>query len=174
MRSIKTRLGTGLVLNLIVVFALQWGLVSLTVRRVTEDYVASRLQQDIEELLAALSFEPTGHPVLPTTTVMQESRKAFSGYYYRIETSAGVLRSRSLWDEDLVLPEVTIGANLRLKHDGPLDQPLLIVVRGFSKRDVYVSIAVAEDMTVFEQEIMDFQLIYLALSAGALVLNCVS
>lgn len=170
MRSIKTRLGTGLVLNLIVVFALQWGLVSLTVRRVTEDYVASRLQQDIEELLAALSFEPAGHPVLPTTAVMQESRKAFSGYYYRIQTSAGVLRSRSLWDEDLVIPEVTIGAKLRLKRDGPLDQPLLIVVQGFSKRDVYVSIAVAEDMTVFEQEIMDFQLIYLALSAGALVL----
>lgn len=170
MRSIKARLGAGLVLNLIVVFALQWTLVSLTVRRVTEDYAASRLQQDIEELLAALSFGPTGHPVLPTTAVMQESRKAFSGYYYRIQTGAGVLRSRSLWDQDLVIPEAAIGAKLRLKRDGPLDQPLLIVVQGFSKRDVHVSIAVAEDMTVFEQEILDFQLTYLALSAGALIL----
>lgn len=89
MRSIKARLGAGLVLNLIVVFALQWTLVSLTVRRVTEDYVASRLQQDLEELLAALRFGPAGHPVLPPTAVRQESRKAFSGYYYRIQTGAG-------------------------------------------------------------------------------------
>ncbi|MGH8478425.1 MAG: sensor histidine kinase [Gammaproteobacteria bacterium] len=157
-------------LSLIVVFALQWGLVSLTVRRVTEDYAASRLQQDIEELLAALSFGPAGHPILPPNAVRQESRKAFSGHYYRIQAGAGVLRSRSLWDQDLVLPEAAIGAKLRLKRDGPLDQPLLIVVQGFSKRDAHVSIAVAEDMTVFEQEILEFQLTYLALSAGALIL----
>ncbi|MGQ0592608.1 MAG: ATP-binding protein [Gammaproteobacteria bacterium] len=170
MSSIKARLGAGLMLNLIVVFALQWTLVSLTVRRVTEDYAASRLQRDIEQLLAALSFGPAGHPVLPPTAVRQESRKAFSGHYYRIQTGAGVLRSRSLWDQDLVLPEAAIGAKLRLKRDGPLDQPLLIVVQGFSKRAVHVSIAVAEDMTGFEQEILDLQLTYLALSAGALIL----
>ena len=46
----------------------------------------------------------------------------------------------------------------------------MIVVQGFSKRDVHVSIAVAEDMSVFEQEILDFQLTYLALSASALIL----
>ena len=170
MSSIKARLGAGLVLSLIVVFALQWTLVSLTVRRVTEDYAASRLQQDVEELLAALSFGPAGHPVLPPDAVRLESRKAFSGHYYRIQTGASVLRSRSLWDQDLVLPDAAIGAKMRLKRDGPLDQPLLIVVQGFSKRDVHVSIAVAEDMSVFEQEILDFQLTYLALSAGALIL----
>lgn len=170
MSSIKARLGAGLVLSLIVVFALQWTLVSLTVRRVTEDYAASRLQQDVEELLAALSFGAAGHPVLPPNAVRLESRKAFSGHYYRIQTGTGVLRSRSLWDQDLVIPEAAIGAKQRLKRDGPLDQPLLIVVQGFSKRDVHVSIAVAEDMSVFEQEILDFQLTYLALSAGALIL----
>jgi signal transduction histidine kinase len=168
--SIRARLGAGLVLSLIVVFALQWTLVSLTVHRVTEDYAASRLQQDIEELLAALSFGPAGHPVLPPNAVRLESRKAFSGHYYRIQTGTGVLRSRSLWDQDLVIPKAAIGAKLRLKRDGPLDQPLLIVVQGFSKRDVHVSIAVAEDISVFEREILDFQLTYLALSAGALIL----
>ena len=102
-------------LSLIVVFALQWTLVSLTVRRVTEDYAASRLQQDVEELLAALSFGPAGHPVLPPDAVRLESRKAFSGHYYRIQTGASVLRSRSLWDQDLALPEAVIGAKMRLK-----------------------------------------------------------
>lgn len=170
MNSIRSRLGSGLTLSLIIVFALQWGLVSLTIRRVTEDYVASRLQQDIEDLLAALSFGPSGYPALAPDAGGQQSRQPFSGHYYHVQTSAGVLRSRSLWDQDLAVPQVETGTSQRLKRVGPLDQPLLIVARGFNKHGVHVSIAVAEDMTAFEQEITDFQLSYLALSAGALIL----
>ena len=45
MKSLTARLGSGLVIALLAVFAVQWLLASLALRRVTEEFVATRLDR---------------------------------------------------------------------------------------------------------------------------------
>ncbi|MDZ4384105.1 MAG: ATP-binding protein, partial [Nitrospirota bacterium] len=55
MRSLQTRLSTGLIVSLIILFSLQWLIVSRSIRSLTEGYIESRLRHDSEGLLAAIN-----------------------------------------------------------------------------------------------------------------------
>jgi hypothetical protein len=142
MRSLQGRLTTGLVTILIAVFLIQWLLVSLAINRVTENYVIDRLHHEIENLVVALSFNENGVPTIDAARVGPVYHRAFSGHYFRIATDAGdVIRSRSLWDHALKVPELKPGASLRLHSRGPEHQPLLILVQGFQKQGVDFSVS---------------------------------
>lgn len=170
MRSLKGKLGLGLALSLTAVIALQWWLASYTLREVTEDYIRSRLQHDVDTLLAAVNFDSDGQIDLRLTQQTYFDDRPFSGHYYRIETTAKVLRSPTLWDQDLPVAPAVPGEQRRMRLLGPLDQPLLVLVQGFRKQGHDVSIAVAEDLTVIEERISIFQRDYLLLSIAFLIL----
>lgn len=173
MRSIKGRLSASLILTLVVVFGLQWALVSLTIRKVTEDYVAGRLQFDIEGVLAALEFDITGQPLLTGRTLDTAFQRPFSGHYYQVQSGGQLLRSRSLWDKELPLEALAAGQRHRYRADGPRDQPLLVVAEAFVKQGRPVTVASAEDISRIQRDISRLQLGYLGLSGlllGLLVL----
>lgn len=169
MRSLQTRLSIGLIVSLIILFSLQWWIVSRSIRSLTEGYIESRLRHDSEGLLAAVNPVGKTNPL----TLDQEHidliyKRPFSGHYYMIRSNDHLLHSRSLWDYDLPIPDVSVGETQRLYSPGPGGQKLLLLVNGFKKQDRPVIIAVAEDLSEIEVDIRYFQLIYGAVSLAIL------
>jgi signal transduction histidine kinase len=74
--------------------------------------------------------------------------QVYSGYYYQIERPGSpVLRSRSLWDARLILPELQPGKNWRGFQPGPDNQYLLVLVTGVLQDGATVRVAVGEDIS---------------------------
>lgn len=167
MYSLQARLSAGLFLSLVLLFVAQWLVVSLSIRHLTEEYVASSLEHNAESLLAALTFEAEGQPLLDATRIGPVYRRPFSGHYYRISVDGHVLRSRSLWDEDL---NPAIDGEGRTHLVGPQGQPLLVLVNRFVKADHPITIMVAEDLSPIETEVRGFQWRYGVVSLTALIL----
>ena len=157
MLSLQARLGTGLLVSLILVFLVLWLLVSNTIRYLVEDYIASRLEHDGESLLTAVTFDRQDTPILDSARTDSAYRRPFSGHYFKITSGENVLRSRSLWDQDLVVPALQAGAGIRLRLTGPERQPLLVMVKGYSKQDHTLTIAVGEDLSSVEAAIASFE-----------------
>ncbi len=168
MASLQGRLSSGLIVTLLAVFLLQGVVVSLFLRHMTEDYIASRLTHDSESLLAALQPQAEGGFTLDVAQLDAIYQRPYSGHYYRIETAQQVLRSRSLWDHDMDVTAQLAGMQQRLTQEGPEQQPLLLVVHGYSKGGQTLTIAVAEDLSLIEQSVRHFQWVFLLLSLGVL------
>ncbi len=150
MRSLQSRLSIGLTISIVILLLAQWLAVSFTIRHVAEDYVASRLQHDAEDLLATLLL--TNRAIrINTNLVSSVYTRPFSGHYYRIQSGEHTLRSRSLWDEDIPI-------SLPGEHHitGPMQQPLLLWHGSYRKSGELISIAVAEDISHIEEDTTEF------------------
>ncbi|MEX2352622.1 MAG: hypothetical protein WD709_00440, partial [Gammaproteobacteria bacterium] len=174
MKSLNARLGSGLVLALLVVFFLQWLLVSLIIRDVTEEYIATRLSRDVEFLLAGISFDADGKPVLEKQPQGLYNSGPFSGQYFQISTGGSILRSDSLWDESLPVTSLIPGEIEQVRLPGPVGQTLLAVSRGFQKQGHTLVITVADDISEVDAGIHTFQRLYLLFSLGLLLLLLLS
>lgn len=150
MISLQTRLSASLIGVLGALTALIAVTGSYSLHRIAENFVASRLEHDLEAVLTALSFDAKGHPQLALDRINAAFQRPYSGHYYRVETPNGQLRSRSLWDADLILPPLTADHAARTFTAGPEGQRLLLVGRVFSVQDQRIMIAVTEDFTPLE------------------------
>ena len=169
MTSLQARLLVGLIAALTVLSLLVVAIGGYTLRQVAENFVASRLEHDLETLLAALEFDATGQPRLPADRIDTSFHKPYSGHYYQIETPGGELCSRSLWDTDLVLPPLVADRFTRTFIAGPQNQQLLLVGRAFRVEDQPVMIAVTEDFTPVRQGLRHLLLEFIGI---ALLLFC--
>lgn len=165
--SLKTRLGVGLTASLLGVFVLQWLLVAGGVRAVATAYVESRLEHDADNLLAGLRFDAAGRPLLGTRVDIIYERP-FSGHYFRLASGEHVLRSRSLWDQDL--PAVTTAQTDTRRVPGPQAQALLLLTRVHTKQGRILTLSIAEDLSEIEADIGRFTARYTLVSAIALAL----
>ena len=170
MRAIKTQLSVGLVLSLVVLFFLQWLLVSASIRALAEHYVVSRLEHDSESVLAALSFDAKGVASIDDTRINQIYKRPFSGHYYQLAMESQLLLSRSLWDQDLPPVTLTPGAHTVVHHAGPQRQDLLIRSAGYRKKQHALTISIAEDLSPIDAGLRGFHWRYGAVSLGALLL----
>ncbi len=147
MRSLQARLSGGLILGLVALTAGLIGLGGWSLTRLAEDFVATRLEHDMDALLAALRLDAEGRPLLDVQRLGPVFRQPYSGHYYKLRSPGGELRSRSLWDADLDLPASPGGAPLRLYLTGPDGQRLLALARTFRLQGRRVEILVTEDFT---------------------------
>lgn len=170
MRSLNARLGSGLLIALLTVFILQWLLISVIIRNVTEDYIVTRLTRDSRELLGALEFDTGDRPFLDGGPPGLYDSGPFSGQYFQIRVNGETLRSESIWDRDLPMPEVAAGEAVRQRLPGPLEQTLLEISRGYVKQGQKVIISVAEDISAVDAGIARFQRYYLLFSLGMMLL----
>ncbi len=170
MGSLRSRLNVGLAVGLLAVFVLQWLLVSLAIRHAAEGYVFTRLEHDIDGLLAGLTVTGAGRLRIDGARLGPIYQTPFSGHYFRLASAGELIRSRSLWDQDL--PEVRLPAGRRdvRRVTGPLAQPLLVLTRAFAFRGRPLTISVAEDLTSLDREIREFSLRYALISTAALAL----
>ena len=158
-RSLQGKLRTGLLLSLITAFVVLWFFVSISIRYLTEDYIYTRLAHDTETLLAAIV---KGSPEfeIESSRLGAVYQQPFSGHYFEIIHDGQIIRSRSLWDQNLdVSTDQTdqTRQETRLYQTGPQQQPLLMLVSHFVKQQQPITIVVAEDFSPVEIAIGVFQ-----------------
>ncbi len=169
-KSLNSRLSWGLALSLVVLLTVQWVIASYAIRHLTENQVANRLVQDSESLLAGLRFDENGQLQIDTRRISTVYQRPFSGHYFVISSAGEKYVSRSLWDKDLLVPEINAGVEIRLSIEGPEKQNLLSVTSGYLKQDRLVGITVAEDLKVFNAGLRQFQWLYGAVSVFILLI----
>jgi signal transduction histidine kinase len=143
--SLEFRLQAGLTISLILLMVLLWLLGTGSVERLTEDFIASRLEHDAEAILGATEM---GSGVnVATARINQIYQRPYSGHYYLIlGANGGELASRSLWDFKLQIQQMPVGQSERLHLRGPEAQHLLVWARGYRKQGQELTLAVAEDL----------------------------
>jgi signal transduction histidine kinase len=128
-----------------------WGLEVLFQRHV-ERRATEELKTDLRALLAGLEIDDTGGLTLARRPSDQRYSQAFSGLYWQIYRGGSIIeRSRSLWDEQLLVPNDTLPAGGYHAHvlDGPNGQSVLAVEQAVSvtrgRRDFLFRAMVAVD-----------------------------
>ena len=170
MSSLRLRLGIGLALSLLLVFALQWLAVTAALRQLAEAQISTRLQHDLDNLLAGLSVQADGRLALDPARVALIYNRPLSGHYFQITSGEQMMRSRSLWDTVLPVTLPPPGSVRRRRVEGPAGQPLLLQEGGYTIEDRPVALAVAEDLGPLAQQLQRFGLTYAMVSAGVLML----
>jgi signal transduction histidine kinase len=158
MRSIQSRLALGLILSLILLFLVQWLVVSVSIRYLTENYIAAHLVQDSETILASLSISSNNDIKLTNSELGLVYSQPLSGQYYKVTVEETEFRSRSLWDTDLSHVEINNENKSQLIVNGPLHQILLQVTSRYTKNSKQIVISVAEDLTNIRKDINTFQI----------------
>lgn len=175
MQSLQGRLGLGLLVTVLLLFAAQWVVVDASLRTLTEQYFSLRLTHDVESLLGGMEFAADGRPLVNEERGDPIFRRPFSGHYYQVLSGSYTVHSRSLWENVLAVKPVAVGSRFLTTTSGPLRQPLIMLVAGFEKRGHILTIAVAEDYTPIEREFGAFHfryvLITLAIVLGLIVLQ---
>jgi len=168
LKSLQSRLHLGLAGSLVVLMLFMGWLIHTGMAQVSREMMASRLEHDAQALLASVQLSAEGRPALETVHLGNIYNQAFSGHYYLVALDGEKLRSRSLWDWTLELPE-TAGADVVITEvPGPDGQVLLQWTKQFERFGLPVTIAVAEDITPLQTALRRFNL-YFALGAMAVL-----
>ncbi len=156
--SLQKRVTTSLLLSLILAFTLIWLMINLSIRYLTDDYIFTRLSHDSETLLALVIKEPTKieAKLIAAGAIYQQP---FSGHYFEIYYNDKIIYSRSLWDQKLAfeLNTLNLQSPQKLEIQGPMQQPLLLLVSQFKKGNKTITIAIAEDISTINQAIATFK-----------------
>lgn len=144
----------------------------VSVHHLMQNQMATRLAHDGDTLLGGLSVQPDGRVSLDARRIQGIYMQPFSGHYFLIDVDGQEIRSRSLWDETLVLPEVAVGEMSITHVAGPESQPLLLWASSFRKQGRLVRLAVAEDLNDLQAGLrrLWWQLLGWSLSMVVLVL----
>jgi signal transduction histidine kinase len=170
MKSLQLRLGIGLFISLFSVFIILWWLTSNSIRYLAEESVAEHLEHDAISILAALSTDTANNITLDVNRIEPIYLEPFSGDYYQIMTHEQVIRSSSLMDQNFAIQALPAGQTNKLYVTGPKQQPLIIMVYGYSKLGRDITIALAEDLSPTLARIASFQQRYTLISLILLLL----
>lgn len=166
MISLSRHLSISLAVSLICFFLIQTILVGMEMRKLTEDRLISRLQDDMEGILASLSVTLGEAAKVDWDHIPDIFMRPFSGHYFHVRQGEHSIRSRSLWDSDL--PVQAAGINRAV--EGPENQQLLILSRSFVLHGEPLLLSVAEDTSELEATSLYFQERMIILSLAALLL----
>jgi len=170
LKSIQAKLGTGLLLSLIIAFSALWLLLSINLKFLAEEYIASRLKHDAETLLSSINFDDKDSLIIDVTRIDAIYQQPFSGHYYAISTDTGSISSRSLWDKKLNQVRVNTGQQSTTLQDGPEQQSLLLISIGYKKHGHQLTLTVAEDLNPISENIEQFQYWFAAIAFGMLLI----
>ncbi|TSE20957.1 Sensor protein PhoQ [Tepidimonas alkaliphilus] len=170
MRRAAVSLRWRLLLAALLAVSLALALAGLAIARLFERHVTQqfdlRLQDQLTQLLAALEPDADGQPVLARSLADPRWQRPFSGLYWQVQAvgraqAEPVLRSRSLWDERLALPDDTLpdGALHRHALPGPAGQRLRAMERAvqWGETGPRWRVAVAADTRELQQALQAFQ-----------------
>ncbi|WP_295407683.1 HAMP domain-containing sensor histidine kinase [uncultured Thiocystis sp.] len=129
-RSLRVRLWIGAAASITVALLVAGlGLVTLFERHV-ERRIGDELRRDLNQLAAAIAIAPDGAIRLSREPLDPRFGQPLSGLYWQIDSNdqPGLLRSRSLWDEIIVLPADALEPGGVHAHvlPGPGGQRLLV------------------------------------------------
>lgn len=169
MNSLRSRLGTGLVLSLMLMLGVLLLITHTSVTNLVKEQVASRLEHDSETLLGGLGIHSDGSITLDARRIQGIYLQPFSGHYFIIQVGDKTLRSRSLWDETLAVPDIVAGETRISYAGGPQQQELLLWTRAFNRAGHEVRVTLAEDLATARQAAARFRVRLLAWAMALVV-----
>ena len=151
--SLRLRLMAGGIMAILLALTVAGaGLIVLFERHVTRT-IADNLEVHLKQLLAGIDVDAEGRLVVTRPPADPRFADALSGLYWQIEDDRGqLLRSRSLWDTTLSLPDDVPAPGEVHRHEmpGPANTRVLVAERFVSltvgERRVPVRVAVAVDL----------------------------
>ena len=144
-----------------------------------EDQFATRQEALLNQLAANLEVDPQDGLTLTQGLSPPQFETPYSGYYWQVQVPSGeaLLRSRSLWDGALDLPEDTLldGQVHRHRLTGPDGAPVIAFERAvrLPGREGRLRLAVARDAAVLDDAVQEFERV-LVLSLGVLGLGLIA
>jgi len=168
--SLRRRVNKGLAIILCTIFAAHWLAADWVIRAVAEKQMLTRLTHDGDSLLDTLSVDADGQLSFDSSHIGSVYGQAYSGHYFVIDVGDRRYFSVSLQNQTLpfeAVPKQT-SQNYHFEN-GPHQQPLLVLSRGFEKFGRQVSISIAEDLTDIGQDILGIRIAYFGLSLLVLI-----
>jgi signal transduction histidine kinase len=178
MRSLRLRLLLGAVLGVSIALAVAGAvLVTIFDRHVHRRYV-KELDDHLLQLAAAIQLDQAGTPALKHDLSDPAFRRPLSGLYWQVsEGTRNVLRSRSLWDSDVVLAGAAPSpGELAVREvSGPAGQRLVLVERLVLLQQRPLQLTVAGDRHEIDEARGDFaRVVALSLAILAALLAAAS
>ncbi|MDP1899270.1 MAG: ATP-binding protein [Rubrivivax sp.] len=144
MRSLRFRLLAATLVALLVALVLAGLLLASLFREHVMRQFSGSLTAQLDQVTARLEFDATGQPQIdPQTLIDPRWSRPYSGLYWQVDGASGaqqrgLLRSRSLWDATLTLPnDMRADGVVHVREvAGPGDARLLLVERTVTRDDV--------------------------------------
>ncbi|MEI9413453.1 sensor histidine kinase [Mesorhizobium sp. Cs1321R2N1] len=137
--SIRFRLWSAATISILVALAIAGVGLRYLFESNVERRVVSELTLDLNELIAATSFTAEGHLSVAPALTDPRFANPLSGQYWQVEdlSTHSLVRSRSLWDARLVLPDHQTGGELRQTEElkGPAGELTIAVARSIIDAD---------------------------------------
>ncbi|MEI9424162.1 HAMP domain-containing sensor histidine kinase [Mesorhizobium sp. Cs1299R1N1] len=137
--SIRFRLWSAATISILVALAIAGVGLRYLFESNVERRVVSELTLDLNELIAATSFTADGHLSVAPALTDPRFANPLSGQYWQVEdlSTHSLVRSRSLWDARLVLPDHQTGGELRQTEElkGPAGELTIAVARSIIDAD---------------------------------------
>jgi signal transduction histidine kinase len=143
--SLSRRLILGAALWIGVALALAGVGLTALFRQHVESALELTLENALDGLAAAVEPDGAGRPALARPLPDPLYDRPYSGHYWQVEAGGTRLRSRSLWDAVLALPDddLPVGALHRHRLAGPAGQGLIVVERQVTVAGVPGTIRIA-------------------------------
>lgn len=157
--SLRWRLIAGGVLAILVALAVSWLTMTWLFERHIERRETAELTRVAQTLVAGLSLDPGGAPVVEPILGDSRLTKAAGGLYWQVSTARGAQRSVSLWDQTLKPPLNAQADDWATRITaGPFDDRILLVERSVrpDRNGPPVLVQVASDEKVLREARAEF------------------
>lgn len=168
MNSLERSLQIGLVVSLVVLMTVFLWAGSLTSRLLSEGFVYRQLEEQARTLLRAIDAPPIAmaEPRLdPRVGLERDYEAPLSGEYFIVRFDSGLdIRSRSAWEQTLLVPTLAPGQAFKRRVTGVNGEELLMWLGGFSQGGHAFTIAVASDFTSIDDRLRVFRWYFAAIA----------
>jgi signal transduction histidine kinase len=174
-RSLRLRLALAGALAICLALAAAGAGLTLLFERHVYRTLSDDLEADSRQLIGGLEVDANGKLVVAHPPRNPRFEEPLSGLYWQVAVDGALLRSRSLWDLELALPDDQLSEGQTHYHQtaGPGGKPLLVVERRIlvptPRGRVAARVVVASELTRLRRA-RDAFVADLALSLGALAL----
>jgi len=128
-RSLRLRLALAGAASIVAALVAAFFVLSALFERHVERRIASELVLHLNQIIAGIAEQPGSALVLAAPPVDPRFDRPLSGLYWQIESDGKRLRSRSLWDDVLTMPDIAAGVVHMETVPGPGGVMLLLVER---------------------------------------------
>ena len=182
-RSLRFRLVAATLVALTLALVLAGLLLASLFREEVLRQFSQALTAQLDQVTARLEFTATGQPQIDAQALTDPRwSRPYSGLYWQVDAAgptvqAGVLRSRSLWDATLTLPQDVLAEGVVHVHEvnGPDGARLLVVERTVRRDDAAATpwrLVVAADLRETVAAVARFNGVLAAALAALLGLLC--
>ncbi|MCK5662424.1 MAG: hypothetical protein KAI17_03010 [Thiotrichaceae bacterium] len=136
---------------------------NIFIQQLVKEQVLTRLQHDSESLVSIIQQDSENTWSINPAQISTVYNRVRSGHYYMISTPQQIIRSRSLFDFEVVIPDSKNKKTLSYEIKGAGEKTWLVWQQVIHKKNQPLLIWVAEDIAPFQQQLIKFSLIIILL-----------